>query len=48
MHTKVSDKVIIEELAKLKEEIRAVWFLRAYLQLVIKKCIAPIPDLDNT
>ena len=29
MHTKVSDNVEIEVLAELKEEIRAVWFLRA-------------------
>ena len=48
MHTKASDKVVIEELAELKEEIRAVRFLRAYLQLVIEKYIAPIHNLDNT
>ena len=48
MHTKASDEVIIKELAKLKEEIRAFQFLRANLQLVTEKYIAPIQDLDNT
>ena len=39
---------MIEELAELKEEIRAIRFSRAYLYLVIEKCITPIWNLDNT
>ena len=48
MYAKVSDKVVIEELAKLKDKIRAIQFLRAYLQLITEKYIAPIRDLDNS
>ena len=48
MHAKVSDKVVIEELAKLKREIRAAQFSRAYLQLIIEKYIVLIHNLDNT
>ena len=47
IYAKASNKVIIEELIELKEEIQEIQILEAYVQLLSDKWISLIRDLVN-